>query len=315
MYNKGSNMKKDIKKDKYIVSKDYQLIGARYQLTTIEQKLVLSVISLVQPQDVDFMHYQIPLNNFDNLVDNNNHLRLKEACKSLMSKPLEVHDGKDWIIFNWFSHIRYKGKESILECSISPELKPYLLELKGNFKSFDLKYILPLQSNYSIRLYEILKKNENLVTVTFELEELYNILKVPESFKRYDNFKRKVLQVAEKELIQYTDIFFEIKEEIKTGRKVTAITFRILINRDNTVSKEISAEESFRAFILNEYKNGENIIYHPRLERHLVIKNGLLAIGESGRYLNKEDAKNMWTFIFKRQDLLIAKPFDYFAKN
>lgn len=69
-------MKRDIKKDKYIVSKDYQLIGARYQLSTIEQKLVLSIISLIQPTDTDFMHYQIPLNNFDNLIENNNHLRL-----------------------------------------------------------------------------------------------------------------------------------------------------------------------------------------------------------------------------------------------
>ena len=308
-------MKKDIKKDKYIVSKDYQLIGARYHLSTIEQKLVLSVISLVEPQDVDFMHYQIPLSSFDNFVDNNNHLRLKEACKNLMSKPLEIYEGNDWLIFNWFSHIRYKGKESILECSISPELKPYLLELKGNFKSFDLKYILPLQSSYSIRLYEILKKNENLVTVTFELEELYNILKVPDSFKNYGKFKEKVLQVAEKELINYTDIFFEIKEEIKTGRKVTAITFRILINRDNTVSKEISEEEQFRAVILQEYKNGENIIYHPRLQRHLVIKNGLLSVGESGRYLSKEDAKQMWTFLYKNKHLILSKPFDYFAKN
>ena len=65
-------MKRDIKKDKYIVSKDYQLIGARYQLSTIEQKLVLSIISLIQPTDTDFMHYQIPLNNFDNLIENNN---------------------------------------------------------------------------------------------------------------------------------------------------------------------------------------------------------------------------------------------------
>lgn len=303
-------MKKDIKKDKYIVSKDYQLIGARYQLSTVEQKLVLSIISLIEPTDTDFMHYQIPLNNFDNLTENNNHLRLKDACKSLMSKPLEVHDGNDWLIFNWFSHIRYKGKESILECSISPELKPYLLELKGNFKSFNLKYILPLQSSYSIRLYEILKKNEKNVKVDFELEELYNILKVPDSFKRYDNFKRKVLYIAEKELIQHTDIYFEYEEK-KTGRKVTALSFKIFINRDNTVNKELSELEKFRAFILEEYKNGENIIYHPRLERHIVIKNGLLAIGESGRYLDRETAKEMWSFIFKRKDLLIAKPFDF----
>lgn len=309
-------MKKDIKKDKYVISKDYQLIGARYQLSCIEQKLVLSIISLIQPTDTDFMNYQIPLNNFDTLIENNNHLRLKEACKSLMSKPLEIQDSNDeWLIFNWFSHIRYKGKDSLLECSISPELKPYLLELKGNFKSFNLKYILPLQSSYSIRLYEILKKNENIVSVTFELEDLYNILKVPDSFKSYGKFKEKVLQVAEKELIQHTDIFFEIKEEIKTGRKVTAITFRILINRDNTVSKEISEQEKFRAFILKEYKNGENIIYHPRLQRHIVIKNGLLAVGESGRYMSKDDAKNMWAFMYQRKDLLIAKPFDYFNKE
>lgn len=303
-------MKRDIKKDKYIVSKDYQLIGARYQLSTVEQKLVLSIISLIEPTDTDFMHYQIPLSNFDNLIENNNHLRLKEACKSLMSKPLEVHDGNDWLIFNWFSHIRYKGKDSLLECSISPELKPYLLELKGNFKSFNLKYILPLQSSYSIRLYEILKKNGNLVKVDFELEELCNILKVPDSFKTFGKFKEKVLNIAEKELVQHTDISFEY-EAIKTGKKVTGISFRVFINRDNTVSKEISEQEKFRAFILEEYKNGENIIYHPRLERHIVIKNGLLAIGESGRYLDRETAKEMWSFIFKRKDLLIAKPFDF----
>lgn len=308
-------MKRDIKKDKYIVSKDYRLIGARYQLSTVEQKIVLSIISLVEPTDTDFMHYQISLRNFDNLIDNNHYSRLKETCKNLMSKPLEIQDSNDeWLIFNWFSHIRYKGKESILECSISPELKPYLLELKGNFKSFDLKYILPLQSSYSIRIYEILKKNEKNVKVDFELEELYNILKVPDSFKRYDNFKRKVLYIAQKELIQHTDIYFEY-EEIKTGRKVTSLSFRIFVNRENTVIKEISEQEKFRAFILNEYKNGENIIYHPRLERHIVLKNGLLAIGESGRYLSKEDAKEMWAFIFKRKDLLIAKPFNYFAKD
>lgn len=307
-------MTKEIKKDKYIVSKDYQLIGARYQLSTIEQKLVLSIISLVQPQDVDFMHYQIPLSSFDNLSDNNNHSRLKEACKSLMSKPLEVYNGDDWLIFNWFSHIRYKGKDSLLECSISPELKPYLLELKGNFKSFDLKYVLPLQSSYSIRLYEILKKNENIVKVSFELEELYDILKVPESFKSYGKFKEKVLSIVEKELLQHTDIFFEY-EEIKTGKKVTRIDFKIYINRDNTISKELSELDSFRAFILSEYKDGNPIIYHPRLERHIIIKNGLLAIDESGRYLSKEDAKNIWTYIFKRKDLLIPKPFDYFNNN
>ena len=31
--------------------------------------------------------------------------------------------------------------------------------------------------------------------------------------------------------------------------------------------------------------------------------------------MTKEDAKVMWSFIYQRKDLLIAKPFDYFNKN
>ena len=87
------------------------------------------------------------------------------------------------------------------------------------------------------------------------------------------------------------------------------------VAKDKEIAPIVGGSEKFRAFILEEYKNGENIIYHPRLERHIVIKNGLLAIGESGRYMTKEDAKVMWSFIYQRKDLLIAKPFDYFKKG
>lgn len=298
----------NINKENNVVTKDFRLIQARYHLSLVEQKMILTIISLIQPHDTDFMHYQIPLKTFDNLIDNNHYSRLKQICKDLMSKPLEIQkDDGDWVIFNWFSHIEYKSKNSMLECSISPKLKPYLLELKGNFKSFNLKYILKLQSNYSVRIYEILKKNEKCVSAEFKLTELYDILKVPDSFKRYDNFKRKVLSVAEKDLIANTDIYFTY-EEIKTARKVTSIKFKIFINRANTIDEELNELAQFRAMILKEYANGEPIIYHPILERHIIIKNGLLAIEESGRYLSNDNAASMWHYIFKRKDLLLAKP-------
>lgn len=90
---------------------------------------------------------------------------------------------------------------------------------------------MPLSSNYSIRLYQLFKEYEKLTKRTFTVEELQELLQVPKSLKVYSNFKEKVLKVAEKELIENCDIFFEY-EEIKQGRKVTEILFRIKPNEE-----------------------------------------------------------------------------------
>jgi len=285
------------------VDKDYQLITARYKLSTVEQKLILSIISLIRPTDSDFMNYQIPISQFAFLADNNNHQRLKKYCKDIMSKPLEVATEDGWMLFNWFSHIRYR--KEMIECSVSPELKPYLLELKENFKSYDLKYILEMQSEYSIRIYELLKKSEKVGFLEMDLEELQDLLQVPESFKVYADFKRKVLQPTSIEIAKYTDIYFEFKE-IKSGRKVVKIKFIIKKNIHN-LSAELDYEfKKFREHIIKEYE-GLPILFHPQLERHIMIRDSLLVIEESGTIIKSERALELWNFIYKNQKLILAK--------
>ena len=286
------------------IDKHYQLITARYKLSTVEQKLVLSIISLIRPTDSDFMNYQIPISQFEFLADNNNHQRLKKYCKEIMSKPLEVNDNGEWVLFNWFSHIRYR--KEMLECSVSPELKPYLLKLQENFKSYDLKYILEMQSEYSIRIYELLKKSEKMGYLEISLEELQNLLQVPDSFKIYNRFKEKVLQPTSIEIAKYTDIYFEF-QEIKPSRKVEKIKFIIFKNKQNLIADEDYQFKKFREHITKEYE-GLPILFHPKIERHIMIQNGLLTIEESGTIIKSERALELWNFIYKNQKLILAKP-------
>lgn len=294
----------DLIKEKNKVDKHYQLITARYKLSVVEQKLVLSIISMIRPDDADFMHYQIPISQFEFLAENNNHQRLKKYCKDIMSKPLEVNENGEWIIFNWFSHIRYR--KDMLECSVSPELKPYLLKLQENFKSYDLKYILEMQSEYSIRIYELLKKAELLGYLEIDLEELQELLQVPDSFKRYDNFKRKVLQVTSIEIAKLTDIYFDF-QEIKHGKKVAKIKFIIKRNIQNLTAEMDYEFKKFREHIIREYE-GLPVLFHPQLERHIMIKNSLLVIEESGTIIKSERALELWNFIYKNQSIILAKP-------
>ena len=233
IFNKGHKMK-----DRKIVKQDYHLVNAKYKLDTSEIKFIMTVLSQIDMDDKEFKTYEISVSDLESkLQSEQNETRLKQFSKKLMSKPLEVPTNDGWIIFNWFSKIQYVRGKSKFIVRIDDDLKPYLLELKERFVKFNLGYILPLSSNYSIRLYQLLKEHEKLTRRTFTLKELQELLQVPTSLLVYADFKRKVLQVAEKELIENCDIFFEF-EEIKNGRKVNEILFRIKPNYQNIEKKQ-----------------------------------------------------------------------------
>lgn len=220
-------------KNRNVIKQDYQLVNAKYKLNTSEIKFILTVLAQIDTDDKRFSTYEIKVSELeDKLQSEQNETRLKQFAKKLMSKPLEVPTNDGWIVFNWFSKIQYVRGQSKFIVRIDDDLRPYLLELKERFVKYNLGYILPLTSNYSIRLYQLLKEYEKLTCRTFKLTELQEILQVPKSLLVYADFKRKVLQVAEKELIENCDIFFEY-EELKEGRKVDKILFRIKPNYRN----------------------------------------------------------------------------------
>ena len=220
-------------KNRNIVKQDYHLVNAKYKLNTSEIKFIMTVLAQVDKDDVDFKEYEIKISELEaKLQSEQNETRLKQFAKKILSKPLEVPTNDGWVIFNWFEHIEYLRGHSKFKVSISKKLKPYLLELKERFVKYNLKYILPLTSNYSIRLYQLLKEYETLTRRTFTVTELQDLLQVPPSLKIYNRFKEKVLVIAEKELIENCDIFFEF-EEIKDGLKFNEILFRIKPNTKN----------------------------------------------------------------------------------
>ena len=224
---------------KQIVNKNFSLINARYRLSTVQSKMVLKVISLINNKiDTEFETYQLSLDTFDFLTDNENYTRLKTECENLMSRVLKIQTDDGWLVANWFSSIEYKNSKGVVECSIDPKLKPYLLEIKKNFKYYELYYIMKMGSEYSIRIYEMLKQYELIGKRKFELTELHEILQTPITFKkRYPNFRVDVLEVAVKEINKYSDITISF-EPIKRSRAVFWIEFTITKNEKNIIECE-----------------------------------------------------------------------------
>ena len=212
-----------------LVIQSNALINSAYSMSLAEKRIMLFMISQIHKDDKDFKPYRMNIKDFMNQIGTkaqNEYERAREITKSMITRAVEINDGDKLIqVALLSSAIYYKGS-GYVELKFDPELKPYLLQLKEKFTVYQIQNILPLQSIYSIRIYELLKQFEKLKERIIKMSDLKKILKVEEQYDRYNDFKRFVILQARRELSQNTDISFEF-EEIKLGRKIDSIKFII----------------------------------------------------------------------------------------
>ena len=248
---------------KHLVTQANNLIEARHNnpLTAREQKIVLTMASMIEPSDDDFKDYRISIKEFSEMLGLEGKAKytdVKDISKELMSKTIEIpqEDG-GWLLVHWVSSAKYVKGEGILELSFSPKLKPYMLQLKNQFTSYKLSNVLSLNSTYSIRLYELMKKWQHIGKWENSIEELKLKFGVSEgSYERYNHFKTRVILRAVEEVNEKTDLHIKINE-IKKGRSVERIEF--VIRR--APEKEIKLQEPKR----KEQKQSEQEILRTRL--------------------------------------------------
>lgn len=227
-----------------IVTKSNTIVEAKYKLKLEEQRLILYLISLIEPDDEDYKTYKINVTDFCNITNikrDTQYNSFKRICRSLISKTIIIYENDRTTIVAWLSSATYINKSGTIHVEFSSKLKSYLLQLKNNFTTYKLENILGLKSIYSIRIYELLKQYENLGKRNFYLDKLKDILGTnTESYNnRYNLFKKRVLEVAEKELKEKCDIYFTF-DEIKKGKKINEIIF--YIHRKKNKSKNLSGK-------------------------------------------------------------------------
>lgn len=233
--------------------KSNALINSLYDLSLQEQRIVLILISMVNPrEDKEFINFEMPVEMFKNIIGLDSkggyYQELEEVVKKLMKRSFKIDrpDGDGWLRINWLSSCEYKKGEGCIELEISAKLHPYLLNLKSHYTSYRLKNILPLRSGYSIRIYELLKQFETIGERYLTVEEMRKLMEISDKeYPLYANFKKKIILHAQKELLEKTDICFEFKEK-KRARRVIGLFFfikRNVLEEDKAINM-ITADDS-----------------------------------------------------------------------
>ncbi len=216
--------------EKTLVVQHNAIVEARYKLTLEEQRVLKTLISQIQPNDEDFKGYEIRVLDLARLIgipEEYYYTRIKLLITKLRRSSLWFkNENGDDVETGWLSSATYRKGQGIVELRFDPVLKPYLLQLKSFFTSYELGNILRLRSIYSVRIYELLKQYEKIGKREFSLDEIKRILQIENEYKQYKDFKKSVISPATIEICEKTDISFSIEEK-KRGRKVIGFIFYI----------------------------------------------------------------------------------------
>lgn len=232
-----------LKSREYLVVKGNELIQQnRFELSLPEQKTVAFICSMIKPIDaldrakgIPYqLDYEFNIRDYCKVCgidyDNGkNYADVKATLKRLRDRSMWVTlDNDDETVVGWLDRVTTNKRSGIAKVRIDDRLAPYLFDLGQKFTQYQLYNILAMKSAFSVRIYELMKSYAFQKSKTFEVEELKRLLMVEDvkSYKEFAPFRQKVLEKAQEEINELTDlnIYFE---PITKGRKVIKVKFRI----------------------------------------------------------------------------------------
>lgn len=213
-----------------LVTKSNDLVEASYKLSTNEQKIILMLTASLRMEDEEFRSFSISvreLNNILGLKHQNTYQDIRKLVLGLQKKTLSIYKDNLIVDVNWLAAAKYHLDKGMVELRFDEDLKGYLLGLKDRFTSYPFNEVIQFKSQFTFRIFELLKQYEKIKVRTLPLEELRAMLRIePEQYQPYANLKNRVLLSAQSELEEKSRLIFDF-EEIKEGRKVVKIKFLI----------------------------------------------------------------------------------------
>ena len=218
------------------------LVQAKYSMTLQQKRIIMWLSSQITSQDEDFKEHVLSVKELIDVCElsgESAYREIRNITFSLIEKGIRIIDitdpsrGKE-VQVPWLLAAKYDKGEVRLK--FSPDLKPYLLQLKSQFTKIDITDLMQFKSVHAIRVYELLKQYKEIGERTMKIDEIKEYCGVEGRLKTYPNFKNKLLLIAQREINAKSDIYFDFMP-VKHGRKFVAIKFNISKNMDYEVRK------------------------------------------------------------------------------
>ncbi|EOW0199643.1 RepB family plasmid replication initiator protein [Listeria innocua] len=186
---------------------------------------------------------------FFKVSDNDKHSRFKQAVENMQKQAFfkikeKKEHGFEFENIVPIPYVKWTDYHDAVTIRFSPEIMPYLINLKKNFTQHALSDISELNSKHSIILYRWLSMNYNQYehysykggrreeqveayrNPSISIRELREMTDTINDYKRFTHFETRVLKEPLEEINEHTS-FNVSYDKIKKGRSIDSIVFHI----------------------------------------------------------------------------------------
>lgn len=264
------------------IAKSNTLIRGRYSTSLLANKVTALSMTRLLPDDIGRPTASITASEIKEAVGweggNSIYSQLRQVAIELRTSPIILENGLgSFYVTGMVDNCLYNN--GVFTITYSLDMVPHLFDLKKNYTTLTIKSLMKFKSNSTYRIYELIRehvykitKENPVVCVSYSLSELRakiglidftrddkklltkatiaskddDIEKIAKKvkYKTWGEFKRNVLDIARKELMEKSEITFDYARKTQgRGGKVVGVKFYI---HKNTSQEYVNANRMER---------------------------------------------------------------------
>lgn len=325
------------------IAKSNTLIRGRYSTSLLANKVTALSMTRLSVDGVGRPTASITAAEIKEAVGwergNSIYSQLRQVAIELRTSPIILENGTgSFYVTGMVDNCLYHN--GVFKITFSMDMVPHLFDLKKNYTTLTIKSLMKFKSNSTYRIYEMIREHvyritrENpVVCVSYSLSELRAKIGLIDfskddkklltkatiaskdddmekaakkvKYKTWGEFKRNVLDIARKELMEKSEITFDYARKTQgRGGKVVGVKFYIHKNTSQEyvnagrMDDEGGSEEPMEQLSLFEGKEGQVVDYEFIGKMQDIIEEdisvvSLIKIAEASRY-NLERIKDAY---------------------
>ena len=270
-----------------LVVKDNSLIDASFNLSLVEQRIML--MAIVEARELPKLTFDTPIKvSVKSYIDqfkvasSTAYESLQDAVDTLFERQFSYYDPvmDERFKERWIYKASYIDDKGHVVMFFTPTVISMISRLYKNFTQYLIDEVSDFKSKYSVRLYELLIKYKELgSSKKYTIDELRSLLGVENTeYKTMSLFKVNVLDKAVKEINTKTDI--QIKyDQFKEGRTISHILFKLSKKKEKKTkdSRDQNTVDMFTGLSIKQC-----LMFGDKLSKDIAFQNHYKAnIGES----------------------------------
>ena len=256
-----------------LIVKSNHVVEAGYELSTSEQRLILSAIEQIPKGETieSNVIYEVSADSLIRLFGvhpKTAYRDLKEAASKLYDRSIIIKTKENTLKVRWLQMLQVQNPyfedvisdthwKSVLIVFSQPVI-PFLSDLKANFTKYFASDLKGVSSAYTIRFYELIKQYESIGKREISIKDLRFMLCLEDKYPLFADLKRWVIDTSINELNKKTpmQVSYELR---KTGRRYTHIMLKFTDKK-----KRLAPNNTSKPNIETSSQISESIVKRPK---------------------------------------------------